>query len=136
MSRKTIIIVVIILVLAIISGIAVGMVFWKKTNSGVRETERYNLTVDEMYSNIKDSKRILKTKITIESIDPKTIERLTEKNFLVRDEVNKLVRNKTDDQLEGTEGQTNLQKEIKQSLIVLFEDESITNVYFNEFIIQ
>ena len=136
MSKKTIIIVVMVLVFAILIGIAVGFLFWKKANSGEKEVVKYNLTVDEMYSNIKDSKRILKMKITIESIDPKSIEKLTEKNFLVRDEVNKIVRNKTDDELEGADGQTNLQEEIKSSLISLFEDETITNVYFNEFIIQ
>ena len=136
MSKKTIIIVVIILVIAIIVGIAVGVLFWKKSNSAEKEVIKYNLTVDEMYSNIKDSKRIIKLKITIESIDPKSIEKLAEKSFLVRDEVNKIVRNKTDDELEGADGQKNLQKEIKDSLIILFEDETITNVYFNEFIIQ
>ena len=136
MSKKTIIIVVMVLVFAILIGIVVGFLFWKKANSGEKEVVKYNLTVDEMYSNIKDSKRILKMKITIESIDPKSIEKLTEKNFLVRDEVNKIVRNKTDDELEGADGQTNLQKEIKSSLITLFEDKNITDVYFNEFIIQ
>ena len=136
MSKKTIIIVVIVLVIAIIVGMAVGVLFWKKANSGEKEVVKYNLTVDEMYSNIKDSKRIIKMKITIESIDPKSIEKLTEKTFLVRDEVNKIVRNKTDDELEGADGQKNLQKEIKDNLTILFEDETITNVYFNEFIIQ
>lgn len=136
MSRKTIIFVVIILAFSIFAGIAVGIVFWNKTSSGQNEVIRYNLTVDDMYCNIKDSKRILKLKITIESVDPKAIERLTKKTFLVRDEVNKIVRDKTDEQLEGTNGQINLQKEIKENLIILFEDDTITNVYFNDFIIQ
>lgn len=136
MSKKTIIIVVIILVLAIFAGIAAGVVFWKKTGNIEKEVKRHNLTVDDMYCNIKDSKRILKLKITIESIDERSIQKLTEKTFLVRDEVNKIVRNKTDEQLEGTDGQINLQKEIRDNLIILFEDETITNVYFNDFIIQ
>ena len=63
MSKKTIIIVVIILVLAIFAGIAAGVVFWKKTNSGEKEVIKYNFTVDDMYCNIKDSKRILKLKV-------------------------------------------------------------------------
>ena len=124
MSKKTIIIVVIILVIAIFFGVIVGVLFWQKANSGEKEVIKYNLTIDEMYSNIKDSKRIIKMKITIESIDPKSIEKLTEKSFLVRDEVNKIVRNKIDDELEGADGQNNLQEEIKNSLIILFEDEN------------
>lgn len=136
MSKRTIIIVVIILVLAIFAGIAAGVVFWKNTSSGEKEVINYNLTVDDMYCNIKKSKRILKLKITIESIDPKSVGKLTEKTFLVRDEVNKIVRNKTEEELEGMDGQTNLQKEIKDNLIILFKDETITNLYFNDFIIQ
>lgn len=136
MSKQTIIMVVIILVLAIFAGVVVGVVFWKKTSTSIKEVEKFNLTVDDMYCNIKDSKRILKLKITVESINPKSIEKLTEKVFLVRDEVNKIVRDKTDEQLEGTDGQTSLQKQIKDNLIILFEDETITNVYFNDFIIQ
>lgn len=136
MSKQTIIMVVIILVLAIFAGVVVGVVFWKKTSNSIKEVEKFNLTVDDMYCNIKDSKRILKLKITVESINPKSIEKLTEKVFLVRDEVNKIVRDKTDEQLEGTDGQTSLQKQIKDNLIILFEDETITNVYFNDFIIQ
>lgn len=136
MSKKTIIIVVVILVFAVFAGIAAGVVFWKRTSSFEGEIKKYNLTVDDMYCNIKDSKRILKLKITIESISEKSIEKLTEKTFLVRDQVNKIVRNKTEDQLEGTDGQISLQKEIRENLIILFEDENITNVYFNDFIIQ
>lgn len=136
MSKKTIIIIVIVLVLAIFAGIALGIVFFRKDSNSPKEVIKYNLTIDDMYCNIKDSRRILKLKMTIESIDERSIGKLTEKTFLIRDEVNKIVRDKTDDQLQGTEGQTSLQTEIKNSLIELFEDETITNVYFDDFIIQ
>lgn len=136
MSKKTIIIIVAVLVVAIFAGIIAGFVFSQKNNNGPKETIKYNLTVDEMYCNIKDSKRILKLKMTIESTNQETIEKLSEKVFLVRDEVNKTVRNKVDEDLQGKEGQVKLQEEIKSSLVKLFEDESIINVYFDDFIIQ
>lgn len=136
MSKKTIIIIVIVLVLAIFVGIATGMFLWKKNTNTQKEIVKHSLTLDDMYCNIKDSKRILKLKVTLESVDLKTVEMLTEKQFLVRDEVNKIVRNRTDDELQGKEGQVNLQEEIKISLIELFSNETITNVYFNDFIIQ
>lgn len=136
MSKKTIIIIVVVLVLAIFAGVVVGMVMWKKSSNAPKEIIKYSLTMDDMYCNIKDSKRIMKLKITIESTNIKTIENLTEKQFLIRDEVNKIVRNKTDEELQGKDGQVNLQEAIKVSLIELFEDEIITNVYFNDFIIQ
>jgi flagellar FliL protein len=136
MSKKTIIIIVVVLVLAIFAGVVVGMVMWKKSSNAPQEIIKHSLTMDDMYCNIKDSKRIMKLKITIESTNIKTIENLTEKQFLIRDEVNKIVRNKTDEELQGKDGQVNLQEAIKNSLIELFEDEIITNIYFNDFIIQ
>ncbi len=136
MSKKTIIIIVAVLALAIIIGVVAGVMFWKNSNSEPKEVVKYNLTVDDMYCNIKESKRILKLKMTVESIDPDSIERLSEKVFLIRDEVNKIARGKTYEELEGSEGQIKLQERIKNNLIELFPNESISNVYFNDFIIQ
>lgn len=136
MSNKTIIIIVVVLILAIFAGIAVGMTIWKNSSDAPKEIIKHSLTLDDIYCNIKDSKRIMKLRITIESTELKTIEKLTAKQFLIRDEVNKIVRNRTDEELQGKEGQVNLQEEIRLNLIELFEDETITNIYFNDFIIQ
>lgn len=46
------------------------------------------------------------------------------------------MRNSTEEELEGKEGQVNLQNSIKKNLINLFNDENITNIYFDDFIIQ
>lgn len=136
MSKKTIMIIVIVLIVALLAGIGVGIMVWKKNSNTEKEVIKHSFTMDDMYCNIKDSKRILKLKMTLESTNLKTIENLTEKDFLARDEVNKIVRNRTLEELEGKEGQVNLQKEIKVNLIELFEDETITDIYFNDFIIQ
>lgn len=135
MSKKTIIIVLAVVVVAILAGLAIGINIYKK-NSEPKEVVKYSLTLDDMYCNIKDSKRIMKLRVTVETLDEKFIETLTEKQFLIRDEINKTVRNKTEDDLEGENGQINLQENIKENLVNLFENESITNVYFNDFIIQ
>ena len=89
-----------------------------------------------MYCNIKDSRRILKIKVTIETTNKETYEEMSQKQFLIRDEINKIVRNSTEEELEGKEGQVNLQNSIKKNLINLFNDENITNIYFDDFIIQ
>lgn len=138
MSKNLVLIIVIIMLFLIIVGIGVG-IFLFTNNSGERKVKplkTYNITLDDLYCNIKDSKRILKIKITLETTNEKTYEDLTDKHFLIRDEVNKIIRNLTEEELEGKEGQTNLQEKIKTNLIDLFQDESITNVYFNDFIIQ
>lgn len=135
MSKKTIGIVVAVVIIAIVAGVGIGIKFFK-SDSGQKEIVKYSLTLEEMYSNVKDSKRILKLKVTIESTSEESIAILTSKQFLIRDEINKVVRNKTDEELQGKEGQLQLQKEIKEQLIILFNDDSITNVYFDDFIIQ
>lgn len=138
MSKNTIIIIVLILLLALVAGIAVGIFFFSN-NSGekkVKEIQAYSITLDDLYCNIKDSKRILKIKITLETTNEKTLEKLTAKQFLIRDDVNKIITNLTEEELRGKEGQINLQNQIKTNMVDLFNDESITNIYFNDFIIQ
>jgi len=78
----------------------------------------------------------MKAIITIEANNEDTIKSLEEKEFLIRDDINKIIRNKTEEDVEGSEGQTALKNEIKNSLVELFNDNSITNVYFNELVIQ
>lgn len=138
MSKKTVLIIVIILLLALIAGIAVGIFFFSN-NSGekkVKEVPTYSITLDDLYCNIKDSKRILKIKITLETTNEKTLTSLTDKQFLIRDDANKIISNLTEEELRGKEGQINLQNAIKNNMVELFKDESIINIYFNDFIIQ
>ncbi len=138
MSKNTIVIIIIVLLLSLIVGIAVGIFFFSK-NSGEKkekEIQTYSITLEDLYCNIKDSKRILKIRITLETTSEKTLGKLTEKQFLIRDEVNKIIANLTEDELRGKEGQVNLQNQIKTNIVDLFNDESIINIYFNDFIIQ
>lgn len=138
MSKKTTLIIVLVLLLALIGGIVVGIFFFTRNSGGekAKKVTAYTITLDDLYCNIKDSKRILKIKITLETISEKTLEKLTEKQFLVRDEVNKIITSLTDEELRGKEGQINLQDKIITKLVELFDDESIINVYFNDYIIQ
>ena len=136
-SKNTIITIVIIALIFSIAGVAIGIMIYKNKNpNSQKDVVTYSLTLDDMYCNIKDSKKILKVKITLEATDKKTHEKLDGKQFLIRDDLNKIIRNKTEDDLKGKEGQVNLQEEIKESVIKLFNDENINNVYFNDFIIQ
>lgn len=137
MSKRTIIIIIVILFMVLITGIIAGLfLFSNNSEKKIKEIKTYDLTMDEMYCNVKESKRIVKIKITIETIKEKSLEKINEKQFLIRDEVNKIIRNLTEDELQGKDGQNNLQRAIKQSLVELFNDENISNVYFDDFIIQ
>ncbi len=137
MSKKNVLIVIIILILALSLAIIAGIfIFSNNSNTKEKEVKTFPLTLEEMYCNIKESRRILKIKATVETISKKTLEEISEKQFLIRDEINKIVRNSTEEELEGKDGQINLQNKIKDNLINLFNDDNITNVYFDDFIIQ
>lgn len=138
MSKNIVLIIVIALLLLIIVGIAVGIFMFSRDSGStrVKEIKTYTTTLDDLYCNIKDSKKILKIKITLEATNEKTVENLINKQFLIRDEANKIIRDLTEEELQGEEGQTNLQNDIKNSLVELFDDQNITNIYFNDFIIQ
>lgn len=144
MSTKKVILIVVVVVIVILGlvGSIVGYLFNKGgfafmgNNEKKKETEKYYLSLDSIYCNIKDSKKVLSLKVTIELDNEDSKTELDNKQFLIKDNINKIIRNKTEEELQGSEGQINLQKEIKNSLIKIFDDESITNVYFDEMIIQ
>lgn len=133
-----IVLLVLVIILAIV-GIALGIAFYRNNNDKGdtrKQVETFNLTLEDMYCNIKDSKKIVKVKTTVETNNKQTLELIEGKQFLIRDDINKIIRSKTEEELQGEEGQVELQKEINKSLIKLFNDETITNVYFNDLIIQ
>lgn len=141
MSNRNIILIVILVLVIIfaIVGIALGIGFYRNNNannSTEKPFETFNLTLQDMYCNVKNSKKIIKLKATIETSDKKTLELLEQKQFLIRDDINKIIRNKVEEDLQGEEGQVNLQKEINESLINLFDNETIINVYFDDLIMQ
>ena len=139
-NKNSVLVILLILVLLLaVTGIVLGLMFHKNKgvdNNAKKQMETLNLTLGDMYSNIRDSKKIAKLKITVSTNSKTTYETLSEKQFLIRDDINKIIRNKTEEELQGKDGQVKLQEEIKSSIIELFNDETITNVYFDDFIIQ
>ncbi|SHI05366.1 flagellar basal body-associated FliL family protein [Sporanaerobacter acetigenes] len=142
-TKKIILIVVLVAVIVFaIFGTILGFIFYKNNDSNKGNTgknknsEQYYITLEDMYCNIKESKKIVRLKITVEISDKDTFEKLENKQFLMRDEINKIIRNKKEEDLQGKDGQLTLQSEIRNSLIELFDNENITNIYFNDLIIQ
>ncbi|MBV1818025.1 flagellar basal body-associated FliL family protein [Anaerosalibacter bizertensis] len=140
MDTKKIILIVVIVVLLLfaIAGFALGFSSYKNNGdkNKNKDAEKNYITLEEMYCNIKDSKKIVKIKATIEINNKNTYEELEGKQFLMRNEINKIIRSKEENELQGKEGQIALQNEIKENLIKLFNNESITNVFFDDLIIQ
>lgn len=139
MDRKNIIIIVLLVLVVLLSatGIMIGLRFVDVDEiTANKKEETYSLNLEDMYCNVKDSNKIVKVNITIETNDEDSINNLSDKVYLIRDEINQIIRNKTEDELIGKEGQVNLQKDIRETLNKIFDDETIINVYFNDFVMQ
>lgn len=136
MSTKNIVIILLVLVVLLSAvGIYLGINMYSN-NKEEKPVETYSLTLEDIYCDIKDSKSIVKINITIETFSERSLEALQNKIYLIRNNINEIVRNKTVEELKGRDGQVSLQKEIKENLIEVFNDESIANIYFNQFVIQ
>lgn len=139
MSKKTVFFILIVVVListaSIIFSVSMYMENGGKTNEK-KSSKTYSLELEDIYCDIKDSKKIVKINITIETYNKDTLELLSSKKYLIRNNINEIVRNKTEDELKGKDGQVNLQNDIKENLVKTFNDQSIINIYFNDFVIQ
>ncbi|RKD34443.1 flagellar basal body-associated FliL family protein [Thermohalobacter berrensis] len=139
MSTKKIIIIsaVSFFLLLLIAAIVFGIFYLNGTNPPKESpAEKYYFDVGEMYCNLKDTGRIAKLNITIEVTDEELIEVFTNKDFLIKDEINKIIRSKNEEDIEGSNGQIMLQEEITKTLKEIFQNDKINNIYFKEFIVQ
>lgn len=139
-KKNILLIIVIILIIVITFGLTVF--FMQKNIGGEEESLKINKNIimysfDESFiSNVKDSNRILKVTIKLELSNSKIQEIVKARNPEIRHEINLLLRGKTEGDLKGSEGQSNLQKEILNVTRKLLNTEKVLNVYFDEFIIQ
>lgn len=124
-------------IVIIVVGIIVGLKIYGKGNSeDISKKEIYQHDVGEMYANLSESKKIVKVTATVETTDEKFAETLTDKNYIIRNEINEIIRSKKQDDVEGSDGQKNLQKQIVTRLNEEFKTQAISDVYFNDFIVQ
>lgn len=136
-KNKTLVIVIVLIIALVIGIVAGGFIYIKSSDKDeVKKIPTYTVACNDLYGNIKDSKRILKLNIIVETIDEELQNTLNEKIFLVRDKANEIIVTKTEEELREEQGQTLLKEQIKRDLMEIFETDKITNVYFNDFIIQ
>lgn len=125
-----------LIAVALIIGIIIGISYLRSEAEETAKNATYNYNIGEMYCNLKDSKKIVKVNPILVFKDKELLETLAENSYLIKDEINKIIRNKSDKDIEGSEGQLALQSEITKKLIAIFNNENITQVYFDEFIVQ
>lgn len=83
-----------------------------------------------------NGKRYLKVEIYIEYSDKEFNAELNLKLAVIRDKIIRILTSKTLDEMYSIKGKDKLSNEIKDSLNILIGNETIKNIYFNEFIIQ
>lgn len=93
-------------------------------------------TGDSFITNIKDDKSILKCDIYIEVDNKETAEQLKEDIPKIRDRIILILRELTIDDVERQDIQTELKKRIQSDLQENLDVQNITNIYFNEFVVQ
>lgn len=139
MSTQKIIIFALISLLVVSAIVFTGLKLFVFNDKGepeevIKKSYYYNL--DQMICNLKETTRIVRLNIIIETTDSKLIEEFDNKSFLIKHEVNQIIRNKTYQDLEGKKGQLALQNELTNKLKSVFSTEEIINIYFEELIIQ
>ncbi len=136
---KILVISIIIITIISLSIFAIVVLKNQKANAdgnNKNEIKKCYYELGDMYCNLKDSHRILRCNITIEFTDEDLMNKFESTEFLINDEINKIIRNKGEKDIEGSEGQNKLQKEITSKLCQLFSSKKITNIYFKELIVQ
>ncbi len=127
--------IVLVLVIAIVAGLFV-FVFNKSDEPKEIAYSEYQLGVQ--YTNIKDDKKILKFNIAIEYTDPDMTAEFEKNKSKITNNVYQIFRSKEFDDLMKNNSQERVREEIKDMVIETLESdaETITDVYFLEFIIQ
>lgn len=136
-TKKTFVLAIVsLIILTLLAGVIYLLILYNNSKAKADSIEYYYYDVDEMYCNLNNSSRIVKLKITIELVDEKLMEKIEEKTFSIKHEINTIMMNKNEEEIRGKEGLLKLQSEITSKLSDIFNTEKITTVYFEEFIVQ
>ncbi len=104
--------------------------------TAVKPMKTYTYSIGEMYANVKDSRKILKVNIEVETINEKLKETFDEKRPKMTNSILELLRNKTEEELSGEKGQKALRQQVLKSIKQVIPSDEIMDVFFVEFIVQ
>ena len=134
--KKIIIIAVVVVVLIVGGLLAFFLVFNSDSSEKAIVYEEYEL--GEMYSNIATENKIAKFNIVIEYTNPEVLAKLRGNKTAIINNVYEIFRTEKFEDVQKPTGQKRLREKIQQMVIETLESdrETISNVYFTEFIIQ
>ena len=132
---------IIIIAGAVVTLLVVGIVLFLFVFSGSDEPEPIVYTeyeLGEMYTNIADERKILKFNAVIEYTDEEIATEIQTHHTEIVNNIYEVFRRKTYEQTQSASFQERTREEIRELVIEILETdaETITNVYFLQFIIQ
>lgn len=153
-KTNSIILILLVVLLLVMVGMGIGFLsVLKNLSPAAKQTQSqqatqrkdiktYTYEVSDgksLMSNLQDTAnnvgRIIRLSVEIEVTDKKLPEEMKNKNIVIADIVDSVLRSKTADELLKPEGKEKVRKEIKDRLNELF-DNKVYTVNFGEFIIQ
>jgi len=136
MNRTVIIIIAVVLLLSVVGAAVFFLVFNKSDEPEPVVYTEFEL--GEMYTNLADESKILKFNAVIEYTDATLAESFTSNKTKIVNNIYEIFRRKTYEQTQSPSFQERTREEIREMIIEILESdaETITNVYFLQFIIQ
>jgi len=135
MNSKTILIVIV----AVILSFGVAFLYFNSfaSTNKPQEITYYNYSPGgEFITNLKGDGKFVKATIELQVADKNILKTLEERNPQIRDLIIQILRGKTEQDVEGPEGQEKLKNDIKNGINKIIGEGKIVNVYFDEFIVQ
>lgn len=134
--KKMIIIAVVVVVLIVGGLLTYFLVFNSDGSQKQIVYEEYEL--GEMYSNIATENKIAKVNIVIEYTNPEALVKLRNNKTAIMNNVYEIFRVEKFEDVQKPTGQKRLREKIQQMVIETIDSDrdTISNVYFTEFIIQ
>ncbi len=136
MNKKLIIIIVAVVLLAVVGA---GVFFMVMNKTDEPEPVVYiEYEMGELYTNIADESKILKFNVVVEYTDETLLDGLEQNKSKITNNIYEIFRRKTYEQTQSPSFQERTREEIREMIIETLESdaETITNVYFLQFIIQ
>jgi flagellar FliL protein len=133
---KKIIIIAVVIVVLIVGGLAAFFLVFN-SDSAEEEIIYEEYELGEMYSNIATENKIAKFNVVIEYTDPEILPKITSNKTAIMNNIYEIFRVQNFEDIQKPTGQQRLRERIQQMVIETLEsdNDTISNIYFTEFII-
>lgn len=127
-------IIIILLVVVIAFG---GAFLYYNISTKPTEITYYNYSPgNEFVTNLKGGNKFVRVVVELQVYNKDVLNDLQKQNSKIRDAIILVLRNKSSDELDGSKGQLKLQSDIKAEINKIVGSDKVTNVFFDDFIVQ